>query len=344
MPRSIVRRLGACAMGAAMLFPVLAACGSEQSGPDTLVIYSGRHEGLVGGILEQLKAATGAAEVEVRYGGSAQLAAQILEEGEGTDADLFYAQDAGALGALSAAGRLDKLPQDVLDIVEPRFHAADGTWVATSARARVIAYDPRQVSEEELPSSLDDVVDPKWKGKVGYAPTNGSWQAFVTAVRVLKGEDGAREWLTRFKANDPQSYENNIAIRDAVNAGDLELGLINHYYYYRLLDEVGPEGTHVKLHYVGGGDPLSLINVAGVGVIEGADAGDLAAKAAAFLLSEEAQQYFADETAEYPVRAGVESTKHDLPELSGIESPDIELTKLESLEQTLKLLQEVGLS
>lgn len=341
MPRSIFRRLSTGAVVVAMLVPALTACGSGQS--DALVIYSGRNEGLVKPILDKLEAATGV-EVEVRYGGSAEFASQILEEGEGTDADLFFSQDAGALGALSEAGRLEKLPQRTLGRVPERFHAADSTWVATSARARVIAYDPQQVKEAELPQNIDDVLDEKWRGKIGYAPTNASWQAFVTAVRVIKGEDEARRWLTEFKANEPQRFDNNIAILGAVDAGQIPLGLINHYYFYRKIAEEGADNVRAKLHFVEGNDPLALVNVAGAGVIKGSNQAEAARKAVHFLLSEEAQQYFADGTAEYPVVDGVRSTQHRLPSLSSLNSPDIDLTKLSSLEQTLKLLQEAGLS
>lgn len=339
MIRSIFGRLRAAALVVTLLLPALVACGSN----DALVIYSGRNEALVQPILEKLEAAVGT-DVDVRYGGSAELASQLLEEGDKTDADVFFSQDAGALGALSEAGRLATLPDADMQVVPERFRADDGTWVATSARARVVAYDGEQVSEQDLPSDVDDLLDKKWQGKIGYAPTNGSWQAFVTALRVLKGEDGAKEWLRKFKANEPQSYENNVAILDAVNEGQIPIGLINHYYYFRKAKEVGADKLRVKLHYVGGNDPLALVNVAGAGILKGSDKADAARKAVAFLLSEEAQRFFADETAEYPVRDGVKSTKHDLPKLSGIESPDIDLTKLSSLEQTLKLLHEVGLS
>jgi iron(III) transport system substrate-binding protein len=272
------------------------------------------------------------------------MAAQILEEGDRTQADLFFSQDAGALGALGDQGRLAQLPADVLDLVPAQYHADNGTWVATSARARVIAYDPAQVQPAALPSTLDAVVDPKWKGKVGIAPTNGSWQAFVTAVRVLRGEDAAREWLRKLAANEPKKFENNIAILDAVNNGQLTLGLINHYYWYAKVAEQGADKVKAKIHFVGAGDPLGLVNVAGVGVLNGSDRSDAAHRAVRFLLSEEGQRYFADRTAEYPANPTVKSTKHNLPPVDQIHGPDIDLSKLSSLQQTLTLLQEVGLS
>ena len=322
-----------------------AAEGTSGAPPsdEPLVIYSGRSEELVGGLLEQLEAVAGV-PVEVRYASTSELAAQLLEEGDATPADLFFSQDGGALGALGAAGLLAELPAEVLDRVPAEYRAADGTWVATSARARVIAYDPAQVTEVDLPTSYVDLVDEAWAGQVGYAPTNASWHAFVTALRVLEGEDAARDWLTAFAANDPVAFESNDLVLQAVNDGEIAMGLINHYYRYALAADVGEDAVTAELHYVTGDDPAGLVNVAGVGVLATSDGSEAALTAAAFLLSDEAQQYFADETAEYPVVDGITSTVHDLPPLDSLHGPDIDLSDLASLEETLALLQEVGLS
>jgi iron(III) transport system substrate-binding protein len=329
----------------------LAACGGDEGGgggevtggEGLLTIYSGRNEQLVGGILDQLEQEVGV-PVEVRYGGTGEMAAQILEEGEATPADLFFSQDAGALGALDDAGRLAPLPGDVLQAVPEQYHAQTGNWVATSARARVVAYDPRQVPDAQLPQDLEALTDPAWRGRIGYAPSNASWQSFVTGVRLTLGEEGARDWLTRFAANEPVRFENNIAVLDGVDGGQVALGLINHYYWFERVQERGADGVTARIHYVGGGDPLGLVNVAGAGVLAGSDDEAEAQRAVAFLLSETAQQYFADETAEYPVRAGVRSTVHDLPPLDSLQQPDIDLADLASLEQTQALLQETGLA
>ncbi len=329
----------ASAAAVVALSPLLTACGS---GAD-LTIYSGRNEQLVGELVAQLEERIGGT-VEVRYGGSAELAAQLLEEGDATDADVFFSQDAGALGALDAAGRLDPLPAAVLDAVPEQYRSADGEWVATSARSRVLFYDPRQVAEADLPAGLDALTDPAWRGRIGYAPTNASWQAFVTGVRVLRGEDGARAWLEAFAANEPVRYENNIQILDAVNAGQLAVGLSNHYYWYERVAEVGEAAVPARVHYVPGGDPLGLVNVAGAAVIAGSADAERARQAVEFLVSDTAQQYFADVTAEYPVRPGVGSEVHDLPPLTDLQPPDIDLSDLESLQQTLALLQETGLA
>ncbi|EYR62340.1 iron ABC transporter substrate-binding protein [Actinotalea ferrariae CF5-4] len=329
----------------------LAACGSDAGSPDgvgddaegALVIYSGRNENLVEPVLDRLEEAVGV-PVEVRYAGTSELAAQLLEEGEATDADVFFGQDAGALGALAGAGMLTELDPEVLDLVAEDFRDADGRWVATSGRARVVAYDPEQVPQVESITGVDQLLDPQWAGKIGFAPSNASFHAFVTALRVDRGEDGAREWLEAFAANDPQVYENNVAVLDAVESGEVALGLINHYYWYQRTAELGEDGVDARIHFLAPDDPGALINVAGAGIVAGTDQPEAAAEAIAFLLSEEAQQYFADETAEYPVVAGVESTVFDLPPLSELQGQQIDLNDLESLAETLALLDEVGLT
>ncbi|MFE3452266.1 iron ABC transporter substrate-binding protein [Nonomuraea sp. NPDC059194] len=329
---------------AAFLVPMamLTACGGGAEGEsfddDALVVYSGRNENLVGPLLEKLKTATGL-DVQVRYGDSAELAAQIMEEGDRTRADLFFSQDAGALGALSKHGLLAPLPDDLLGRVDAKFRAADGTWVGVSGRSRVIVYDPRKVAAP--PKSVFELTDAAWKGKVGWAPTNASFQAFVTAMRVLDGEDKARQWLEAMKANGTQSYPNNVEILNAVDAGTLQLGLINHYYWYEKVAERGQNGVPSRLAYLPGG-PGALVNVAGVGVLKNAQHADAARKAAGYLLGTDAQQYFATQTKEYPLIAGV-APEPGLPKLDTLNVPEVDLGKLDSLEQTLKLLQDVGL-
>ncbi|GAB2871158.1 iron ABC transporter substrate-binding protein [Streptomyces deserti] len=345
MRRPTARLITAFA-GIGLLLPALAACGSDdkagsgsEGGDSALVIYSGRNEKLVKPLLDKLEKAVGA-EVDVRYGESAELAAQILEEGDRTKAGLFFSQDAGALGALSKEGMLEKLPQGTLDKVDSAYRGGEGDWVGLSGRVRVIAYNPEKVTK--APDSVHDVVRPEWKGKVGFAPTNASFQAFVTGMRVLEGDDATREWLKGLKANG-KTYANNLATLDAVESGEVSLGLVNHYYWYERVAEKGENQVNAKLHFLPGGDPGALINVAGAGVLKGSGQSDTARKAVDYLLSKEAQTYFADRTKEYPLAAGVTSTVEDLPPLDTLEAPEIDLGKLESLQETLAMLQDVGL-
>ena len=341
------RRLITAAVAVAAVLTA-SACGSGSgSGSGTeqaagLTIYSGRSETLVKPILDQLEAATGV-KVAVRYGGSSELAAQLLEEGDATKADLFFSQDAGALGALGAAGRLEPLDASVTGKVINGFADPEGLWVATSARARVIAYNPKLAPEATSITSIDAVLDPKYKAKVGFAPTNASFHSFVTALRVVKGEEGAREWLTKFKANEPKSYDKNTTVLEGVDKGEVALGLINHYYWYEKVAEVGEDKVTAKIHFLNADDPGALINVAGVGILKGSANQAAAVKAIDFLLSTEGQQYFADETSEYPVVDGV-TTKANLPALKDMQKSSVDLNKLDSLAQTLELLGEVGLT
>ncbi|MFG3436936.1 iron ABC transporter substrate-binding protein [Nonomuraea sp. NPDC047897] len=337
---------------ATLLAPVLAACGDQDraAAPGSaaaaarrespLVVYSGRDETLIAPLLRNLERSTGG-EVEVRYGDSAELAAQLLEEGDSTRADLFLSQDAGALGALAQQGRLEPLPQESLDRVARPYRAEDGTWVGLSGRARVIAYNPDLTTK--APDSVRDLTGPQWRGKVGYAPTNASFQAFVTGMRVLDGDEATRRWLEDFKANEPKAYEKNGAILDAVDSGEIALGLINHYYWFEKAAEVGAANMTAKLHFPAKGDPGALVNVAGVGVVKGSDQSAAARKAVDYLLSAEAQTYFADQTKEYPLAAGVTSKVEGLPPLESLGAPKIDLGKLSSLRETLAMLQETGM-
>lgn len=319
------------------------AAGAPVGGEGVLTIYSGRNEALVGPLIERLEEALGS-PVEVRYGSTGELAAQLLEEGADSPADLFFAQDAGALGAVSEAGLLAPLPADVLEPVPEDYRATDSTWVATSARARVVAYNTDLVPVADLPTSLDALLDPRWAGQIGIAPSNASWLAFVTGLRLLRGEDGAREWLTAFAATRPQTFEGNGNVLDALAAGTIRLGLVNHYYLYQKLAELDPATYPVRNHYVPG-DPLGLVNVAGVGVTAAADDPEPALEAVRFLLSADAQQYLVDRTAEYPVIDGITPARRDveLAPLESLEAPDVELADLSSLAETEALLQEVGL-
>ncbi|GAA2848679.1 iron ABC transporter substrate-binding protein [Streptosporangium fragile] len=336
-----LRRLVAAALVPLAL--LASACGggdeAESFDENSLVIYSGRNENLVGPLLDKLKTATGL-DVQVRYGDSAELAAQILEEGADTRADLFFSQDAGALGALSKHGMLAPVPQDLLSRVPAHYRSSEGTWVGLSGRSRVIVYDPRTVAAP--PKSVFELTDPKWRGKVGWAPTNASFQAFVTALRVVSGEDKARQWLEAMKANGTQTYPNNVEILNAVDAGKLQLGLINHYYWYEKVAEQGTAGVPSRLAYLPGRDPGALVNVAGVGELKNTKHAEAARKAIDYLLGPDAQKYFADTTKEYPLVSGV-ATAPGLPPLDSLKGPEVDLSKLDSLEQTITLLQDVGL-
>lgn len=302
-------------------------------------MYSGRSEELVAPVIDQFTAATGI-EVEVRYADSAQLASQIIEEGERTPADVFFAQDAGALGAVAQAGLAGAVDPAVLELV-PDSYQSDG-WVGVSGRARVVVYDPREVAPDEVPDSVDDLTDPRWSGEVGVAPTNASFQSFVTGYRVAEGDDAARAWLEGMVANEVESFEGNTPILDAVDDGAISAGLINHYYWFRKVAEAGADAVPSRLAFLADGDPGALVNVAGVAPLAVTDQPEEAAAFVDFLLGDEAQTYFAEETFEYPLVAGVEPAA-DLPPLEDLQGPDIDLSDLDTVGETIAMLEEVGL-
>jgi iron(III) transport system substrate-binding protein len=307
---------------------------------DELTIYCGRSEELVGPLMERFTADTGI-EVQVRYAGTTELAAQLLEEGDNSPADVFFSQDAGALGAVAKAGMLATIDDATLGRVEERFRAADGTWVGLSGRARVVVYNKDLLAPADIPETILDFTDPQWKGLLGWAPTNASFQSFITALRVERGEDTARTWLEGLIANETRSYDGNDQIREAVTNEEISAGFINHYYLLRAEAEAG-EDTPAENFLYTNGDPGALVNVAGAGILASSQRQAVAAQLLAYMLEEPAQQYFADETYEYPLAAGVPADPALIP-LEEIETPLVDLSDLDDLEGTLALLTDVGL-
>lgn len=316
------------------------ACGDDDEGDDkSVTVYSGRSESLVKPLFEQFTKETGI-EVKVKYGDTAELAALIAEEGSKSPADVFFAQDAGALGALRAEDAFEKLADSVTGLVAADYRSPDGTWVGVSGRARVIVYNPKLVQESELPDSVKDLTDAAWKGKVGWAPTNGSFQAFVTGLRKVEGEDGAKAWLEGMLKNDVKSYQDNKSIVSAVAAGEIELGLVNHYYLYGFLKDQG-ESFNARNHYTAAGDAGSLVNVAGVGILKSAPNQGAAEKLVSYLLGESAQKYFSEQTFEYPLVSGVAADSRIKP-LTEVKPPALDLSDLQDLQGTLALLRSAG--
>ncbi|MDA0232261.1 MAG: iron ABC transporter substrate-binding protein [Chloroflexi bacterium] len=319
------------------------ACGSDgeassdPTGAKPLVVYSGRSESLVGPVIEQFKDLTGI-QVQVNYGSTGALAATLLEEGSRTPADIFFAQDPGGLGAV--IGMLDTLPPEVLNLAPGWARSPEGKWVGISGRARVLVYGTDALSESDLPESIWDLTDPKWKGKIGWAPSNSSFQAMVTGMRRLWGEDKTRDWLEGIVANDPITYPNNSTQVAAAAAGEIEIGMVNHYYLYQFLAEEG-DGFRARNWFTPARDPGSVVLAAGAGVLSASDNKEAANRFLEFMLSPVAQQYFATQTHEYPLIEGVVADR-GLPPLESIAKPDVDLSTLGDLENTQDLLRDVG--
>lgn len=339
MPNVVQRITGL--LCAAALFGSLTACSSDDSvdADKSLLVYSGRSEELVGPLLEKFAEESGL-NVEARYAGSGEMAAQLITEGDKSPADVFLSQDAGALGAVANAGLFAQIDTATMEAVPANYSAADGTWVGVSGRARVVVYNPQLAPNP--PDTIDALLAPEWKGKIGFAPSNASWQSFVTGLRVVRGDQAAEQWLRAFKAQDPKAYENNVAVRDAVDAGEVPLGLVNHYYLYELIDAKGGDAVRAQNNFMAPGDPGGLVNVSGVGVLKAAPNPEGAQRFAAYLVSQAAQEYFAGETKEYPLIAGV-PTAEGMPPLADLQPPAVDLSQLDDLEATQEMLVATGL-
>lgn len=348
-------------LAAVLATGLIASCGGDDSGaseptpsetkaPDSIVgdpcdgasgsltVYSGRSETLVADLYTRFSADTGV-NVEARYGDSGELAGQILTEGSATSADVFFSQDAGALGAVSQAGLFAELPADVLTRVAPEFRSSNDDWIGASGRVRVIVYNPDLAPTP--PTSIDELLEPAWKGQVAFAPTNASWQSFVTALRVIRGDDAAREWLEAFAANEPVAYEKNGAVRDAVNAGEVALGLVNHYYLFEKIAAEGADTVVARNQYLPG-DIGGLVNVAGAGVLDGSAHESAARCFVSYLVSEAGQEYFVSRSFEYPLVAGI-APADGQPAFDELNPPAIDLSDLSSIAETQELLADVGL-
>ncbi|MFQ5913813.1 MAG: iron ABC transporter substrate-binding protein [Nitrospinota bacterium] len=326
-----------------LLLTVLSLGGGAPAwAAESLTIYSGRSQKLVEGLFKTFTKATGI-EVRVRYAKTAALANQLFEEGDRSPADLFFAQDSGALGAIAEKGLFRSLPDSLLKKVPASFRSPMGKWVGLSGRARVLAYSTERIEESDLPKSVFGLTDPKWKGRIGLPPTNASFQAFVTAMRVRVGEEKTLAWLRGIVANEPKYYAKNTPTVRAIADGEIDVGLVNHYYLYRFIKKEGAKFP-VRNYYFPDGDIGALINVAGVGILKTSRKSKLAQEFVEFALSEAGQRYFVGANNEYPVVREIRlEPARGLKNIRRIQAPDVNLGKLTGLRGTIRLLQKAGM-
>jgi iron(III) transport system substrate-binding protein len=328
-------------LAALVLLLALAATACSTGGDSrSLTVYSGRSEDLVQPLISRFIEETGIG-VAVRYAGSADLAATILEEGTSSPADIFFAQDPASLGTIAISDLFIELPTSVTDHVPARFSDTNNRWVGTSGRARVVVYDSSRVDPGDLPATEDGFTDSEWAGRTGIAPTNGSFLAFVSAKILTDGEDATLAWLKGMAANSSPTYPKNSPIVAAVNAGEIETGLVNHYYLLRALAE-GPDEVGRNFFFA---VPTagSLVMPAGAGILKSSGRQEAAQEFIEFMLGVEAQTFFANETFEYPLVPGVPANEL-LPPIDTIPTPDIDLSDLATvLDLATDLVAEAGL-
>jgi len=334
--------LGALGLSAVPADAADAADAAEARSDEPITLYCGRSQTLVEPIIDKFTEQTGIA-VQFKSAKTAQVAMMLEEEGERSPADVVWCQDAGTLGSLAKAGHFAELPDALLSAVPEGYRSDEGLWVGVSGRLRVLAYAPDRVAEDQMPQSIFDLTDPKYKGRVGWAPTNASFIAFVTALRKTYGEDKARQWLEDMKANDARAFPKNTAIVMGIANGEVDLGLPNHYYLLRF--KTADRDYPVEQTQFEPGDIGNMNNVAGVGLMKASDNKGNALKLIEFLLSPQAQQYFVGETFEIPVSTEV-ITPTKMFDLEAVREnlPEIDLDELHDLKGTQALLREAGLA
>ncbi len=318
-------------------------CNADQAVPaeaetPVLTVYSGRGESLIGPLFERIPDDAGF-RVNVQYGKTAEMVTRLLTEGEQSPADLIFAQDSGHLGILAKRGVLAALSEDILDTVSPEYRGQTGEWVGTSGRLRVLVYDTTKLSPEQLPKSLEELSLAKWKGKLGWAPANGSLHAHLSVIRHAWGEEKTRTWLEGVLANEPTTYPKNSPQVAAANVGAIEMGWVNHYYLHRLDKH---ERRAANYSFSEPGDIGNVLMVSGVGIPKSSPKKAAAEAFIRWLLSEDVQSYFAQEGFEYPTRPGVRPHP-DVKPLGKNQLATINQADLADLGPTRQMLTELGL-
>jgi iron(III) transport system substrate-binding protein len=318
-----------------------AGTGTPAALDGDIVLYSGQHEQTVTALVQAFEAAEHI-KVDVRSDDEATLAEQIIQEGASSPADVFFGENPASLNTLDEKHFLAPTAAATLSAVPAADSPTDGDWVGVSARSVALAYNTKMITEAALPTSVLDFAKPAWKGKVGFAPGETDFQPIITAIIKLDGVDAATTWLKGLKAN-AKTYDDNEGLVAAVDRGEVATGILDHYYWYRLRDEVGAGKVSSALHFFAAGDPGSLVDVSGAGQLASSKHPRSAQAFLAFLVSQQAQTIIAtSESYEYPLLAGVAAPKLVRP-MSDFGPPVMSISDLGDGQQALQLLQQVGL-
>jgi iron(III) transport system substrate-binding protein len=342
MHRHNHRRRALAAISCAAVGVAIAGCGGGGSsdGAGTLVVYSGRSEELIGPLITTFEAESGI-DVEVLYGDSSAVALQLIEEGNASPADVFFAQAPGPLGLVQSKGMLAALSSETQSIVDPKYRDPGGEWIGVSARSRTLVYDASKLTDADLPASVFELAEPGSELTVGIAPTNASFQDFVSTLRIEQGDDATLLFLDGLATNGVRTYPNNVAIVEAVGRGEIDVGLVNHYYNLELTAQDSSLTT--KNHPFVAGDPGSLLLISGVAQLKTSERSEQADAFIRFLLSESSQKFFASETYEYPLLAGVAGPAGE-PALTDLVPAPFAIAELgKQLSTTLALIEQAGL-
>ena len=329
---------GAALAGAAM---IAGAARPARAAGAPLALYNGQHRPPVEALIAAFTAATGI-EVTVRHGSSAQLASQLIEEGQHSPADLFWSEESPSLFALAEKGLLAPLAATTLSQVPADYSAKDGTWIGATARCRVVVYNKAAVDPASLPASVLDFASAAYADKVAFAPASGAFQQQIMAVMILKGRDTALAWLKGLRQYG-RVYNSDSAAVEAVESGDIPIALSNNYYWHALAREIGPDDVQSAIHNIGHGDPGTLITVSGAGVLKTAGNAEAAQRFVAFMVSAEGQAAIVGAIAEYPLRPGVVSP-FPLTPFDQLDPAPVTPNQLGDAEAALGLLREAELA
>ena len=325
----------------ALLLPTLLMAASAAARAETLTLYSAQHPQMVGEITADFTRLTGI-DVRTRTGEAPEIASQIVQEGAASPADVYFTENSPELVLLDEKGLLAPVDKATLAAVPARDSAATGDWVGVLARENVLAFDPDLIKPAALPSSLLDLAQPEWKGRVAIAPTDADFLPLVAAIAHLKGRDAALNWLRAMKAN-AQVFDDDEGVVAAVDRGAVATGIINSYYWARLHQEKGA-ATRSAIHHFGGGDVGGLINISGAAVLRSSKHAAAAQRFLAFLVSRPLQARLARENVdfEYPLVPGVPANPLLRP-FDELDPPPVSVTQLGDDRESAKLLREAGL-
>jgi iron(III) transport system substrate-binding protein len=322
---------------AVMTAPLLTACGGDD-GP-YITVYNAQHEELLEEVAPIFEEKTGI-DVRLRSGKDLELANQLVAEGEASPADVFLTENSPAMTLVDNAGLFTKVDQETLDLIPEQYVPSNQNWLGFIARSTVLVHND-SVSQQELPDSILELAEPEWAGRVAFSPTGADFQAIVSAVVATEGEERAREWIEGLAENGTV-LENNLVVMEAVNAGEVDTGIIYHYYWYRDQAEAGENSDDAQLHFFGDQDPGAFVSVSGAGVLASSDKQEDAQSFVNFLASEEGQQAIADSYAlEYPLNPAV-SLEPPVKPFEELEPPRLDVASLNS-EPVIEMMQDAGL-
>ncbi|OCB16177.1 iron ABC transporter substrate-binding protein [Mycolicibacterium porcinum] len=331
--RRVAVFLSAVAVAAGMV-----ACSS--SGSDELLIYNAQHESLTKEWIDAFTKETGI-KVTYRQGGDTELGNQLVAEGNASPADVFLTENSPAMAAVERAGLFADVEQQTLDQVPAQFRPSSGKWTGVAARSTVFVYNKAKLPADQLPHSIMDLQQPQWKGRWGAPPAKADFQAIVAAILELKGEAATAQWLAGLKTN-AVVLQDNIATLRAVNDGQVDGGIIYHYYWFRDQAKTKEISGNTALHYFKNQDPGAFVSLSGGGVLKSSKKQDQAQQFLRFITGKAGQEVLQKGTSfEYPVASGV-AANPALPPLDTLQAPAVNPSNLDAAKVT-DLMTKAGL-